>query len=403
MILAERHIISKHNENWKQMDSLCFLSKNLYNSSLYRIKKILEESGRFVRFNELQKIFKEENQENYIALPIQSSQQCIMQIDKQVKSYFGSVKLWKSDKKNLLKVCPKLPKYKDKNGRNLVTFTNQQCKIKNGYVNFPKRSGLSPIKTKQTNINQVRIIPKSGSYILEIVYEKEENNITHNENKLSIDIGLNNLLTCCDNVNNKPFIINGRPIKAMNQYYNKKKGVKQSDIKKNHNKQWSNSLSILTMKRNNKIQDYLHKTSRFVVNYCTKNNITNIVVGYNKGWKQDINIGKVNNQNFVQVPLENLINMLEYKSKLNGINIKSINESYTSKCSALDLEDIKKHNEYVGKRIKRGLFRDSKGELINADVNGSLNIGRKEFGDAFVPTDRGLVFNPIKINLYQKI
>lgn len=401
MQLVERHIIKKYNQNWKQIDVLCFLSKNLYNSSLYRIKKILEETGKFTRYYELEKIFKEENQENYIALPIQSSQQCMMQVDNQLKTYFSLIKIWKSDKKNKLKTCPKLPKYKDKNGRNIIIFTNQQCKIKNGYIQFPKRTNLLKIKTNQINLRQVRIIPKSNYYVIEVVYEKKEKEIIKNNNVLSIDFGLNNLLTCYDNVHGKPFIINGKPIKAMNQYYNKKKGEKQSKIKKNHNKNWCNSLSILTTKRNNKINDYLHKSSKYVVDYCVKNKISNIIAGYNKEWKQEINIGKVNNQNFVNIPFDKLICMLKYKCQLNGITIKLIDESYTSKCSALDLEEIKKHKTYTGKRIKRGLFKNRDGKLINADVNGSLNIGRKELGDVFIPTDIGFVFNPIKINLYK--
>ena len=175
-------------------------------------------------------------------------------------------------------------------------------------------------------------------------------------------------------------------------------------LKKNNNKYNSIRLNKLTLKRNNKISDYLHKSSRFIVNYCVKNDISNIVVGYNKEWKQEINIGKRNNQNFVNIPHQKLIYMLEYKSKLEGINFIQNEESYTSKCSALDLEPICKHDKYLGKRTKRGLFVSFKGIKINADLNGALNILRKVAPDKeqeIVQTQRcrGQAIWPLKVNL----
>jgi len=138
-----------------------------------------------------------------------------------------------------------------------------------------------------------------------------------------------------------------------------------------------------------------------VLDLCIKNNINKVVVGYNKEWKQGVNLGAKNNQNFVNIPYLKVLQQLEYKCKLNGISILLNEESYTSKCSALDLEPIQKQKNYLGKRIKRGLFKTSKGICINSDVNGSLNIGRKVFGDAFMPTNIGFVSNPVKINLYK--
>ena len=225
-----------------------------------------------------------------------------------------------------------------------------------------------------------------------------------NDNYLSIDLGLNNLMTCYDTKNNKSFIVNGKPAKSINQYYNKKKITLQNNLIKNHNKYTSNRLNNLTLKRNNKISDYLHKSSRFIVNYCVENQISNIIVGYNKEWKQEINIGKKNNQNFVQIPHKNLINMLEYKSKLEGINFIQNEESYTSKCSALDLESLNKHDNYMGKRVKRGLFVSSNGIKINADLNGALNILRKvvpDKGKETIQTQRyrGQAIWPLKVNL----
>jgi len=401
---VERHIIKKSDKRWKSLDNICFLSKNLYNSALYYIRKHKEETGKFIRYNELEKKFKITNQKDYRELPIHSSQQTLMLVDKSLTSYFKLLSIWKKDNKSL-NGCPKFPKYKDKiKGRFIIIFTDKQAKLKNDYIYFPKKSLLEPIKTNVKSLKQVRIIPQASCYVIEIIYEQQEKEQLINDNYLSIDLGLNNLMTCYDTKNNKSLIINGKPVKSINQYYNKKKALIQSKLIKNHNKYNSNRLNNLTLKRNNKIQDYLHKSSRFIVNYCVKNDISNLVIGYNKEWKQEINIGKRNNQNFVQIPHQKLIYMLEYKCKLEGINFIQNEESYTSKCSALDLESLNKHDNYLGKRVKRGLFITSKGIKVNADLNGALNILRKvapDKGQEFIQTQRcrGQAIWPLKVNL----
>jgi len=403
MRLVERHIIKKSNSKWKKIDDLCFLSKNLYNYSLYQIKQHFELTGNFLYFNPLEKEMRITNQFDYRNLPAQTSQQILRVIDSNFRGYFQLLRKWKKNRKSLTG-CPKPPKYKDKvKGRNLVIFTNQQVRIqkKTGYINFPKITGLKPLNTKVTNLQQVRIIPQTGCYIIEVIYEKE---ITEHENLnidkfLSIDLGVNNLASIITNQPGlNPILINGKIIKSINQYYNKTLAKLQSDLKKNHNKNSSNRTQRLNLKRNNKINDYLHKTSHFIVTYCIENNIQNIVIGKNKEWKQNCNIGKVNNQKFVSIPFEKLIHMIQYKAELNSINVILHEESYTSKCSALDLEPIKKHEKYIGKRVKRGLFKYSNG-LVNADINGSLNILRKVIKDDFINLlDRGFVHNPILVN-----
>jgi putative transposase len=189
----------------------------------------------------------------------------------------------------------------------------------------------------------------------------------------------------------------------MNQYFNKKKGNIQSDLEKNHKKKTSKRLSKLTMKRNNKIKDYLHKSSGTIVDYCIKNNISNVVIGLNKEWKQGSNIGKKNNQNFVQIPFDKLIKMITYKGQLEGIKVVTHEESYTSKCSSLDLEMLCHHDTYLGKRMKRGIFLSKDWIKINADLNGAINILRKETGDKLINletlTSRGQAVWPVKVNL----
>lgn len=361
------------------------------------------ETGKFFRYNSIDKEFRNLKYKDYTVLPSGTAQQILMQVDKNISTYFKMLSKYKNDKKSLN--CPHFPKYKDKiKGRNLVVFTYSQIQVRDGTIKFPKKTGIESIKTKVDKLRQVRIIPQSSCYVIEIIYEKQEKEIKTNDNYLSVDLGLNNLMTCFDTKNKKSIIINGKPLKSINQYYNKKKTNIQSNLIKNHNKYSSNRLNSLTLKRNNKINDYLHKSSRFIVNYCIENDISNIIVGYNKEWKQDISLGKRNNQNFISLPHYKLIYMLEYKAKLGGINFIYNEESYTSKCSALDLELLEKHENYMGKRTKRGMFFTSKGIKINADLNGSLNILRKvapDKGQEVVQSlrCRGQAIWPLKINL----
>ena len=402
MKLVERHILTKSNPQWKTIDHLCFLSKNLFNYSLYRIKQVFEETGKYYDYNKLDHELKTQNHSAYRNLPNHTSQQILLVQHRNCKSFFALLKKWKKDKKSLTG-CPELPYYKHKTkGRNLIVFTTNQAVIKDGYIHFPKKVNLQPIKTKVDNLQQVRIIPQSTCYVVEVVYNKEitkHENLNEN-NYLSIDLGVNNLAGVTTNQPGlKPFLINGKIIKSINQYYNKKKAELQSSLEKNHKLYKSKRLDRLTHKRNNKINDYLHKTSHFIIEYCIEINIKNIVIGKNKNWKVECNMGKVNNQNFVSIPFEKLINQIAYKAELNSINVIIHEESYTSKCSSLDKEPVCKHDKYIGKRIKRGLFKYSNG-LINADINSSLNILRKVIGDGFLNplkslSNRGFVLNPV--------
>ena len=404
MRLVERHIITKNNEEWKKIDKLCFLSKNLYNQALYEIKKEYEKSRHFLRYGEMEKLLKnkEIQYNDFYKLPPNSSQQILMILDKNLKSYFSLLRKWKSDKKSL-SGCPMFPKYKHKiKGRNVIVFTSDnQVKLRNGYIKFPKKTNLKLVKTKINNLKQVRIIPQKSCYILEIVYEKKEKQNELNSKKyIGIDLGVNNLTSIISNVPGlKPFNINGRILKSINQFYNKEKSIIQSQLIKNHNKYASNRLNKLELKRNNIISNYLHNTSKYIINYCIANKIGNIIIGKNVNWKKNINIGKKNNQNFVQIPFNTLIKQIEYKSKLNGIEMKLVEESYTSKIDHLSLEKMDTHDAYLGKRIKRGLFSSSSGITLNADTNGSIGILRKEIGDSFITKiNRGDVVSPVKVN-----
>ena len=372
MILTERHIIKKTNPLYSELDNLCFLSKNLYNSALYTVRQYYFENKKYLSWVNINNNFVKDKQVDYYALPCKVSQQTLKMVDQNMKSFFNAIKAKKSK--------AKLPKYLDKvKGRFLVTYTNQAIgkkALQNGYVELSKTN--IKIKTKVKNVKQVRIVPQNNFIVVEVLYEVRPK--PHDKSKemyCGIDFGLNNLMTCSFQ-NDSPLIINGKPLKSINWHYNKEKSRLQSLL--DGRKKTSKRIQNITLKRNNRINDYLHKTTKIFVNYLVSKEINNVVIGYNKEWKQGINIGRVNNQNFVGIPYYKLLNMLTYKCELEGISVIVTEESYTSKCSFLDDEDICKHEEYYGKRIKRGLYKASDGRLINADVNGALNILKKVIG-----------------------
>lgn len=406
MYLVEQYIISVNDKRYKDLDRICFLSKNLYNAALYTIKQEFLCTGKWIRAGELNKKMVAENNIDYRAMSGSSSQQVLMALDKNLKSYFSAIKSWKRDNKKFTG-CPKFPRYKHKTkGRNVFSYSYAQFKHKGNFIFFPKKEGLSPLKTncKEGSVKQVRFVPKSDCYVIEVVYESSvREQLPDNNRIMSIDLGVNNLASIVTNTNNKPVLIDGRKLKSINQYYNKKRSKIQQQLKKVNGKKNSRRLMSLTRKRNNKVKDYLHKASRILVNHVVSNGINTIIIGHNKCWKQEINIGKRNNQNFVSIPFNVFISMISYKATLEGINVKIVEESYTSKCSFLDNERICKHESYEGRRIKRGLFKTSSGSIINADINGAFNIIRKSEKESFdvtmLPKGRGFWWNPVRISV----
>ncbi|MFX1575191.1 MAG: RNA-guided endonuclease InsQ/TnpB family protein [Promethearchaeota archaeon] len=365
----------------QELSKLCHLTKNLYNLANWYVRQEFFNLNNILTYYDLDFILK--NKKAYQSLPSQTSQQVLKYITRNWKAYFKALREYQKNYKKF-KRRPKIPQYKKKNGESIAIFTNQQCKIKDGYLYFPKRVNLEPIKTRiKERLKEVRIIPLGAKYKIEIVYEIEEDNLGLDKaHVLSIDLGLNNLITAVNNNGCKPFIIKGGMIKSINQYYNKQLAYYRSIENKKGNFTDTKRIQKLHLIRNNKLTTIFHRISKAIVEYCTLHNIGTIVIGYNHGWKQKINIGTQNNQKFVQIPFLKLLKQIKYKAKLVGIEVSRIDESYTSKCSFLDDEPIEKHEEYVGKRISRGLFKTSKGILLNADVNGAYNIMKKGFPNA---------------------
>lgn len=399
MYLVEQHIITINDKRYKDLDRICFLSKNLYNAALYIIKHEFLSTGKWIRAVDLNKKMVADNNIDYRAMSGSSSQQILMALDKNLKSYFSAIKAWKRDNKKFTG-CPKFPKYKHKTkGRSVFYYSYAQFKHRGDFIYFPKKEGLPPLRTncKEGTVKQVRFVPKSDCYVIEVTYESIAKKQLDDNNKImSIDLGVNNLASIVTNVSNKSILIDGRRLKSINQYYNKKRSKIQQQLKKVNGKENSRRLMSLTRRRNNKVKDYLHKASKEIINICLKEDITTLIVGHNDGWKQNVNLGKRNNQNFVSIPFEMFISMLRYKSERQGLRFVEVNESHTSKCSSFDLESVGHHDTYVGRRVRRGLFKTRDGILINADINGSYNIMRKVKGDAVMPLHTGFGYNPVK-------
>jgi len=365
----------------QEVSKLCHLAKNLYNLANWYIRQDFFNLNNILSYYDLDFILK--TKQAYKSLSSQTSQQILKYIALNWKSYFKALNEYNLNFKKFKKK-PKIPRYKKKNGESVVIFTNQQCRIKQGFLHFPKRINIDPIKTRITErLKEVRIIPLGAKYKVEIVYEKGEKGLgLDKKHILSIDLGLNNLITAVNNNGYKPFIIKGGIIKSINQYYNKQLAYYRSIENKKGNFVDTKRIQKLYLTRNNKLNTIFHRISKNIIEYCTSNNIGRILIGYNHGWKQKINIGKQSNQKFVQIPFLKLAKQIEYKAQLKGIDVLTVNENHTSKCSFLDNEPIRKHEKYVGKRISRGQFKSSKGILINADVNGAYNIMKKAFPKA---------------------
>jgi putative transposase len=237
------------------------------------------------------------------------------------------------------------------------------------------------IHTTQDHVRQVRIVPRQGYYVVEIVYERTiDPQPVDYDTIAGIDLGIDNVITLTSNQSEiTPIAMNGRVIKSINQFYNKERARLQSFL----GNRTSHRIQAFTVKRNRKIKHLLHVISRNVIDHLVSHGIGTLVIGYNEGWKQAVNLGRQTNQKFVQIPFMQLVHMLTYKAQLLGLQVVLQEESYTSKCSFFDGETIMKHARYLGRRIRRGLFRTSDGLVVNADVNGSYNIIKKAFPHAF--------------------
>ena len=399
MNLVETHRIRPSHKHFKLLREFCINAKKLYNHANYIVRQRFFKENYWTRYKELDKTLKADvTYPDYKNMPTaQSAQQVLRQLDTNWKTFFKAIKDWKQHPEKYLE-CPKLPKYK--RSQFILTLTNQNCKIKGQQLVFPKvfnGFSLEPkfIVKSYTKFCLVNLIPKNGELLVQIVYEIEDRQfVQDNQRYTGIDLGVNNLATCVSNVI-VPEVVNGRPLKAINQYYNKMLSHLKSKAMKINGVYTSKHIQKLTSKRNRKIDDYLHKASKHIVDRCIKYQIHTIIIGKNINWKQHSTLSKKINQQFISIPFNKLIEMIKYKASCVGITVKLTEESYTSGTSFLDHELPIKENYNKRRRIHRGLFKSNKGILINADVNGAYQIIQKVVPNIFMNGIEGVGLHPM--------
>lgn len=378
-------------EDYKSIKHLCHIAKNLTNQAIYNVRQYYFTEGEYLNYEKNYTLLK--SSENYRMLNSNMAQQILKEVDGNFKSFFGLLRLVKKGK-YAFKDC-KLPSYLPKDGYTTLVIGFVRLngnKLLLPFSNTYKKTHKSveitiPPVLLDKKVKEIRIIPKANARFFEIQYIYEAECVQRNLNKnnaLALDLGINNLVTAVSN-KGKSFIIDGKRLKSINQWYNKENARLQSiKDKQRYGYRKTNRQKAILRDRNNKVNDYMGKVASKVISYCVNNDIGTLVVGYNETFQKDSNIGKVNNQNFVNIPYGKLREKLEYLCQLNGIVYVKQEESYTSKASFWDRDEIPIYNNdnpknynFSGKRIRRGIYQCSNGKCLNADVNGALNILRK--------------------------
>jgi putative transposase len=474
MYSAYKIQIHPDHELFDYCDSLCFKAKNLYNITNYYIRQVytalkketrnenqlqvlrdietnlpkmneirqksyeiakmkpkkVDKSGKlidvklkplemphheksFIGYGFVEALFKVMKQVDYTSMPSQSNQQTMKKVYDDWKSFFEASKKYKINPA-IFSGKPKIPKYKQKNGRTTCYLTNQITTIKEGNVlKLPGthlKLNLGKVAQSEGKLQQVRIVPSYGRYVVEVIFKgKQDKEIQRSEKQINelifdpkrvmgIDLGVDNLATIVDNTGLKPLLIKGTRLKSINQYYNKLKGKYMSIIRngKGPKEGMFNTKRMISLdrKRNNRVMDFLHKASAKVVGIALVRNIDTIIIGRNVGWKMDVDIQKGNKQTFIQIPYATFIKMIRYKAERKGVQVIDREESYTSKSSFLNYDPIPTFGEehqtiFSGYRSTRAFYKIKGSKvLIHADVNGAFNIVRKHVKNAFEGLER---------------
>lgn len=401
-------------EDYRTIKELCHTAKNLANEAIYNVRQYYFSEGEFLKYENNYTLLK--NSPNYKALNSNMAQQILKEVDGSFKSFFGLLKLAKHGK-YAFKDC-RLPQYLPKDGYTTLVIGFVRLKgnklilpFSNSFKKTHKAVEITiPPILLDKKVKEIRIIPKAKARFFEIQYIYEDECVQRNlntNNALALDLGVNNLVTAVSS-NGRSFIIDGRKLKSINQWFNKENARMQSIKDKQHyGKKSTNRQKAIARDCNNKVNDYMNKAARRIINYCIANDIGTLVAGYNETFQRCSRIGKQNNQNFVSIPYGQLRSKLEYLCKLNGIVFVKQEESYTSKASFWDRDDIPVYNAdnpkeypFSGNRIHRGLYKTSTGKTFNADVNGALNIMRKSsVVDISILYGRGEVDTPVRIRI----
>ena len=388
----QQNLTNLNADEYEVLRSLCHLSKNLYNKTLYEVRQHYFNNGEYLNYYDAYDQLK--TNWNYEVLPSQVAQQTMKQVDRGFKSFFNLAEK-KRENKYDADISP--PSYLDKDSFYTLEFPSQSFQVKDDHIrlgipySYRDEFGcdLTEIKIPFTyeevqaaNVKRVQILPKADAQYFEyrVLYEQDVEQIeTIDGSWLGIDLGVDNLAACCD-WRGRAFIVDGRHLKSQNRHYNKQIAHYQSIKDKQGIDGTTRRIEKLHQKRRYAINDYLNKTVRLITDYCIENQIKTVYVGDGKGWKQNVDLGDKTNQNFVSIPFDKLKQKLKHKLEPRGITFELVPESHTSKCSFYDEEAVAHHDEYVGQRVERGLFEASDGTRYNADVNGAVNMARKATG-----------------------
>lgn len=432
---------SKYSELYDYFDNYSKLSKLLYNAGLFRMREnftayckqhpkadedgkmpetkplleheqqvqdeialTIEKHPKFVKpklmlsYNFLDKLMRTTgNPDFFSGLPMQSSQQVLNDVCRNFKGWLSALKAYGKNP-SVFTGKPQMPKYM-KSGYRMVKFTNQDCKLKDGMLKLPytKLTVPFPNVPSDNKLKEVQVLPYYGNYQIIVIYQTNKKSTVHSDDEerpyiCGIDFGIDNLATIASN-DGYGLLCKGGVVKARNQWFNKRKADLCSILDKQKYKKDTKLLQSISANREKFIDNYMHLVSKQIIDYCIEHKVGTIVIGKNDYWKQNIDIGKQNNQSFCQIPFLKLQHMIEYKAERNGISVILQEESYTSKASFVDNDTIPVYNgnnkndddeiTFSGKRIKRGLYRSKNGIVINADINGACNIIRKAFSTAF--------------------
>jgi lycopene cyclase CruP len=412
MFGCQQILINPNNELRAILEFICGESNKLHNCGTYYARQLYFKTGKIPGKFDLHRLMA--SNRHFQAMYSQSAQQCLTTVAEAFKSFLG---LLRGITQGTVTQKPKLPNYR-KPGLNLVTYPKQAVKLKEAGLRFPLGKLVKtwfgvdsfylpmPSNLDFSKIREYRILPRNGAFYLEFIYKVESVQADVDTNKvLGIDPGLNNWITCVSNVGTS-FIVDGLHLKSLNQWYNKR----VAKLKENQPQGfWSNQLARITEKRNRQMRDAVNKAARIVLNHCIENRIGTVVFGWNKGQRQEINLGGKTNQNFVQIPTARLKDRIAQLCEQYGIQFIETEESYTSKASFLDLDELPTFGEKPegwkesGKRVKRGLYQTSDGFKINCDCNGAANILRKvaaKLGFNLNGVSSGSLIAPLKVRLW---
>jgi putative transposase len=392
MQLVERHLVRKDHPQYASIDAAAFASKNLYNQANYQIRQAFIQQGTYLPYAEIYHRIK--GMDCYHALPAKVANSILILLHKNWLAFFEALEAYNADPSRFTG-RPRLPRYKDKvKGRNILIYDTQAL----GKRHFKKTGTLLPSGlpleidtciTEWRQIAQVRIVPRLDGYMVEVVYEQQEEQAeVDTELVAALDPGVNVLAALTSNKPGfVPRLVSGKPLKSLNQFYNKQRAAHQSRLSHEH-RFTSPQLDRITTKRNRRVDSYLHTASRRIIDLLISEGIGTLVIGKNPLWKQDVQLGTRTNQQFVQIPHARFIDQLTYKAKLVGIEVLLQEESYTSKASFLDNDPLPTYQAdrveqpvFSGTRMARSWYRAGDGTVLHADINGSYNILRKSSSD----------------------